>query len=147
LAAVLLCAAGCTTQDNATTNDDLGAGGGGGGGGGGAAGDMTMLVNGCPPWPNPLANPDGGDGSDTWASFAKPFFASYCTRCHSSTLTGPARNNAPDGYDWDVEATVIKYAPLIRDAVGVSNFMPPDMPQPSCDDRRRLVRWIDAGTP
>jgi cytochrome c5 len=112
-----------------------------------AAADLTMLVNGCPTYPGPLATPDGGADGDTWTSFAQGFFAGTCNRCHASTLSGAARNGAPDGYDWDDPAAVRMYAALVRDAVGVSNFMPPSAPQPSCDDRRRLVRWIDAGTP
>jgi uncharacterized membrane protein len=112
-----------------------------------APGDMTMLVNGCPSWPAALATPDGGAGGDTWATFAQGFFASYCTRCHSSTLTGGARNGAPDGYDWDVESAVRAHLDVIRSAVGVGNFMPPSAPLPACDERRRLVRWIDAAAP
>jgi cytochrome c5 len=128
--------AGCPTG-SPTNTSDLGV----------AGGDMTMLVNGCPPWTAPLTTPDGGAGGDTWTSFAQPFFASYCTRCHSSTLTGAARNGAPDGYNWDDEAAVRAHVDMIRTAVGVGNFMPPSDPRPACDDRRRIVRWIDASAP
>jgi cytochrome c5 len=128
--------AGCPTG-SPTNTSDLGV----------AGGDMTMLVNGCPPWTAPLTTPDGGAGGDTWTSFAQPFFASYCTRCHSSTLTGAARNGAPDGYNWDDEAAVRAHLDMIRTAVGVGNFMPPSDPRPPCDDRRRIVRWIDAAAP
>ena len=132
-----LAVAGCG-QPSATTSDaDLGV----------TVGDMTALVNGCPPWAAPLTTPDGGAGGDTWTSFAQPFFATYCTRCHSSTLAGNARNGAPDGYNWDDEATVRAHLDVIRSAVGVVNFMPPNDPQPPCDDRRRVVRWIDADAP
>lgn len=127
---------------------------GGGGSDGGAAdlatspgADMTVLVNGCPPLVQPQTTPDGGAGGDTWASFAQGFFASYCTRCHSSTLTGAARNGAPIGYDWDQQTAVDAHLSMIRDAVGVSNFMPPSAPTPSCAERQRLVRWIDAAAP
>jgi hypothetical protein len=131
-----LAAAGCGSGTPA--NDaDLGVSGG----------DMTMLVNGCPSWTAPLTTPDGGAGGDTWAGFAQPFFASYCTRCHSSTLTGAARNGAPDGYNWDDEAAVRAHLDMIRTAVGVGNFMPPSPPTPMCDERRRIVRWIDADAP
>ena len=131
-------AAGCGGQGPATTNDmDLGV----------AGGDMTTLVNGCPPLTAPLTTPDGGAGGDTWASFAQGFFASYCTRCHSSTLTGVARNGAPDGYDWDVESAVRARLDVIRSAVGVGNFMPPSAPTPTCVERQRIVRWIDAAAP
>ena len=132
-------AAGCGGQGPTTTNDmDLGVAGGG---------DMTLLVNGCPPLTAPLTTPDGGAGGDTWASFAQGFFASYCTRCHSSTLTGVARNGAPDGYDGDDEATVRLHLDVIRSAVGVGNFLPPTAPTPTCAERQRIVRWIDAAAP
>ncbi len=136
LAAALL-AAGCGDDTTQASNMDLGAGGG----------DMTMLVNGCPPWIAPLATPDGGAGGDTWASFAQGFFASYGTRCHSTTLSGVARNGAPDGYNWDDETAVDAHLDAIRSAVGVVNFMPPSAPLPTCDERRRMVRWIDAAAP
>ncbi len=125
-----------------------GNGNGGGGGGdmatGGSAGDMTTLVNGCPPVTQPV---DGGAGGDTWASFAQGFFASYCTRCHATAKVGSARNGAPDGYNWDDRAAVNMHLAMIRDATGVSNFMPPGPPTPSCTERYRLVRWIDSGAP
>ncbi len=131
-----------------------GCGSGSNGGDGGAdlamppgGADMTLLVNGCPPLTAPLATADGGAGGDSWATYASGFFASYCTRCHSSALTGAARNGAPDGYDWDDQATVRAHLAMIRDSVGVSNFMPLSAPNPSCDERRRIVRWIDADAP
>lgn len=136
LVAALL-AAGCGDDTTQASTMDLGA----------PAGDMTVLVNGCPPWTAPLATPDGGAGGDTWASFAQSFFAGYCTRCHSSALSGDARNGAPDGYDWDDEAAVRAHLDVIRSAVGVGNFMPPSAPLPACDERRRIVRWIDAAAP
>jgi hypothetical protein len=133
LVAVAL-AAGCTQQRPASTSSvDLAD-----------PGDMTLLVNGCPPLTAPVATPGDG-GRDGWASYAQGFFASYCTRCHSSTLVGDARNGAPDGYNWDDQASVRAHLDLIRSAVGVANFMPPSDPRPACDERRRIVAWIDAG--
>lgn len=122
------------------------------GGGAGSAdmtspGDMTVLVNGCPPLSDPQARPGDPIGGDTWASYAQGSFAMWCTRCHSSTLTGAARNGAPDGYNWDDPNAVRLRAATIRTAVGVGNFMPPNDPKPPCAERRRLVRWIDAATP
>lgn len=122
-----------------------------GSGGGGTpdmtTADMTLLVNGCPPLTTPQAQPGDPIGGDTWATFAQGFFASWCTRCHSSTLSGNARNGAPDGYNWDDMSAVIAHAGMIRAAVGVGNFMPPSPPTPPCEMRQRIVRWIDAGKP
>jgi len=137
LIVALAAAAGCGAPSATTSDADFGVNGG----------DMTMLVNGCPPWMAPLTTPDGGAGGDTWANYAQPFFAMYCTRCHASTLSGAARNGALDGYNWDDETSVRAHLDAIRSAVGVGNFMPPSDPRPPCDDRRRLVRWIDAAAP
>jgi hypothetical protein len=140
-AALLLGACGNDggNSDGGTSSDMAVSSGGGG--------DMTTLVNGCPPLLNPQANPDGGAGGDTWTSFAQGFFATYCTRCHSSALSGTARNGAPVGYNWDDEAAVRMHLADIRDAVGVGNFMPPTPPTPGCAERQRIVRWIDAAAP
>jgi hypothetical protein len=128
------------------------AGCGDGNGGGGAdmavsGGDMTLLEHGCVPLTAPVTTPDGGAGGDTWTNYAQGFFAMYCTRCHATTVTGAARNGAPDGYDWDDETSVRAHLDKIRNAVGVGNFMPFNPPDPSCAERRRIVRWIDADAP
>ncbi|HEY8432919.1 MAG TPA: hypothetical protein VIL20_31320 [Sandaracinaceae bacterium] len=103
---------------------------------------------GCPILRDPVAQPGDDIGGDDWESFARGFFATYCTRCHSSTLTTPAeRGGAPEGLNWDDEAAVRANLQRIRNAVGVQNFMPPSDPLPSCEERRRLVRWIDADAP
>ena len=132
-----LALAGCGDNQGPTGSADMAV----------AGGDMTLLANGCPPLTAPVTTPDGGAGGDTWANYAQGFFAMYCTRCHSSTLSGDARNGAPVGYDWDVESAVRARLDFIRTAVGVGNFMPPSDPKPSCDERRRIVRWIDAAAP
>ena len=133
--ALALALGGC--GDTTTTNDDMTV----------AGPDMAGLVNGCPPLNAPVTTPDGGAGGDTWANFAQGFFAMYCTRCHSSTLSGAARNGAPDGYNWDDATSVRAPLDLIRRAVGVTNFMPFNPPDPPCEERKRIVRWIDAETP
>jgi hypothetical protein len=103
---------------------------------------------GCPTYPRPTAQPGDAIGGDDYVSFARPLFETYCTRCHSSGLTTSAeRSLAPAGLDWDVEATVRANLARIRRAIGEENFMPPSDPTPSCAERLRLVRWIDAGAP
>lgn len=105
------------------------------------------IVDGCEVLRDPQAEPGDPIDGDTWETFAADFFAAYCTRCHASTLDGPDRNGAPVGYDWDVEATVREHLPEIRNVVGVTMYMPLSPPDPTCDERRRLVRWIDADAP
>ena len=110
---------------------------------------MTADAGGdCPPFEMPLAMPGDPIDGDDWDSFAQPLFESYCTRCHHSSLApGEMRQFATPGIDFDDRSSVRANAPLVRNAVGVFPFMPPDDPLPSCDERRRLVRWIDADLP
>lgn len=107
------------------------------------------VANGCPVLADPVARRGDDIGGDTYQTFARPFFATWCLRCHSSTLTtAAARSGAPDGFNWDVEASVRANLDRIRQQVGVYNTMPLlDERQPSCEERRRLIRWIDAGAP
>lgn len=108
-------------------------------------------VRGCPTLTYCLAPPSSGL---TWDNFAREFFATYCTRCHSVTRSGAARGtplaggNAPDCRNWDDRASVDAYLPLIRRYVGESMYMPYDeywtVP---CERRRELVTWIDEGAP
>jgi len=120
-------------------------------GGGGDAADAgppdARIVNGCPALEEPQASPGDPIDGDTWTTFAMELFATHCTRCHASTLGAGERTGAPLGYDWDVEASVREHLADIRNAVGVANFMPLLPPDPTCDERQRLVRWIDAGAP
>ena len=161
----LLLLAGCGGSSGGSTDKDSGAGGGGGvaaggggsaggggtaGGGGGASGtgDMTMvLANGCAALTSPVAAPGDDIGGDTWATYAQGFFAQWCTRCHSSTLTGNARNGAPDGYNWDQQASVKSHGTMIRAEVGANDEMPLNAPFPTCADRLRISKWLDAGQP
>ena len=108
-------------------------------------------ANGCPSLVEPVARRGDDIGGDTFQSFARPFFAQWCLRCHSSARTTPAaRNGAPEGFNWDVESSVRANLDRIRLQVGVYNTMPlldGIDPLPTCDERRRLIRWIDAGAP
>ena len=118
-------------------------------GGGSADGGVEPdgLVNGCPAWLDPLAEP-GEAIDDDYASFAAPFFTSYCIACHSTANTGDARMGAPPGRNWDDESSVRMYLMEMRFWVGEINVMPlGEGPKPTCDERRRLVRWIDAAAP
>jgi hypothetical protein len=111
------------------------------------SGPDAQLVNGCPSLTAPQASPGDPIDGDNLAGFALPLFEQFCTRCHASTLSGDDRNGAPVGFDWDVEASIRAELPRIRNAVGVFNFMPLNPPLLSCEQRQRLVRWIDAGAP
>ncbi|MEZ4339646.1 MAG: hypothetical protein R3B82_23730 [Sandaracinaceae bacterium] len=105
------------------------------------------IRHGCLALHDPVAMSGEPIEGDTYTTFASPFLETYCTRCHSTSLTGDARNGAPDGFDWDDEASVREHLGEIRRAVGVQNYMPPEDPTPSCEERHRIVRWIDADAP
>lgn len=116
-------------------------------------------------YPCKLALAGDDAGGDTYANFASGFFETYCTRCHATErtqncfLTGSAtcRFGAPRGYDWDDPTAIRRHLRHIRGVMaGTSELtMPPDLPaiadptkpEPPCDLRFRLVRWIDAGAP
>lgn len=59
-----------------------------------------LLLGGCPSGlPDSLG--DCADGTElTWAD-AGPVFAEHCADCHSSTLSGDARQGATEGVDFD----------------------------------------------
>ena len=130
-------AAGC--GDDASSADAAAADG--------ATADAEWF-HGCPSLVDPLAQPGDPIDGDTFETFAMEFFATWCTRCHSAALTTPQeRNGAPPNYNWDVEASVREHLAEIRYAVGVINFMPINPPDPTCEERARIVRWIDADAP
>ncbi len=98
--------------------------------------------NTCPP----------GGTTLTAQNFAQPFFQSYCTRCHSSTLSGPQRNGAPPDANFDtlegIRAELEEINELAgADSAGVNTVMPPSDPKPTDDERRQLNEWIICGAP
>jgi hypothetical protein len=110
--------------------------------------DPDALFGGCPRLLGPIAAPGDPIDGDDYDSFAAPFFQMWCTRCHSTTRVTPEdRMNAPPGRNWDDEESIRAHLSLIRFWVGEINAMPINDPKPTCEERRRLVRWIDAGAP
>lgn len=112
-----------------------------------------LLVVGCDgddATPSGAVCPD--DSTLTWDSFAKSFMTSYCTRCHSTTLTGSARQGAPNDHNFDSVA-------LVRDEIehtdeqaaagpdAVNTGMPIGGPTPTEDERRKLGEWLACGAP
>jgi uncharacterized membrane protein len=83
----------------------------------------------------------------TYDNFGRTFFASYCTRCHSSEKVAADRDGAPTGYDWDVYESIAQHGDLI-DAMAaggprqINRTMPPGEPRPSDAERRELGRWL-----
>lgn len=101
----------------------------------------------CPSWTTPQAQRGDSIGGDRWGTFAAAFFTMHCTRCHDAALTTlEARRSAPLSVNLDDEEGVRRSLTRVRYTVGVSHTMPYGAPL-TCDERLRLVRWIDAAAP
>ena len=88
----------------------------------------------------------------TYASFGQVFMESYCTRCHSSTLSGADRNGATAFHDFDTRLGVLQVADHVDQAAGsgpnaTNDQMPPDGAMPSLAEREMLAEWIACGAP
>lgn len=89
---------------------------------------------------------DAGPLADTWHSFAADFMSTYCVSCHDDAATDyrllehVSRDAAP--IRCGVSATALE---------GCGSWPPPRQfpvgsgPQPTDEERDRLVRWIDDG--
>ncbi|MGC4089329.1 MAG: hypothetical protein QM756_15870 [Polyangiaceae bacterium] len=87
------------------------------------------------------------DSTLTYENFGQKFMSDYCTRCHSSTLSGADRHDAPDGHDFDTLAGILRVAEHVDEhaAAGpaaVNTLMPPDAPRPTEAERRQLGEWL-----
>ena len=87
----------------------------------------------------------------TYDNFGRNFVSTYCTRCHSSLLSGAARQGAPGDHNFDSFAGIFTMANHIdaEAAAGpnaVNNAMPPSDPKPSDDERRKLGEWLACET-
>ncbi|WP_394831487.1 hypothetical protein LVJ94_33745 [Pendulispora rubella] len=83
----------------------------------------------------------------TYENFGRTFMESYCTRCHSSTLSGSARNGAPAFHDFDSLTGILDVGNHVDQfaAFGPSSkneTMPPSGPRPSADERTKLGEWL-----
>jgi cytochrome c5 len=114
--------------------------------GGGCSGDETEVFG-------PPTQATCVSGSTlTYANFGQPFMTSYCTRCHSSALTGAARNGATRFHDYDVLSGIKSVSDHIDQTAasgpGATNTsMPPSGPFPTEEERKKLGEWIACGAP
>ena len=110
--------------------------------------------------PAPLAPPAGGgpsgatcpaDSTLTYKNFAADFFATYCTRCHDSSLSGTARNGAPPDRNYDTLSGLVETGPTLIDHAAAASpthtntFMPPSDPRPTQAEREQLGEWLACG--
>lgn len=81
----------------------------------------------------------------TYENFGKAYFEQHCLECHSSSVTGTARNGAPPTVDFD-------QLQQIRIRLQAIDFRRHDMPpadrsRPSIDDQQKLSEWLACGAP
>lgn len=72
---------------------------------------------------------------------------SKCTNCHSSTLTGAARNAAPVGTDYDTYALAKPNAQKIHDRVSDGTMPQPGYPGFAGTEKEDMLKWASCGAP
>jgi hypothetical protein len=116
-------------------------------GGGGCGGDDDDEIFGPP---TQSVCPSGS--TLTYENFGKPFMEQYCTRCHSSQLSGAERNGATKYHDFDSVAGVRPVADHIDQTAAFgpaanNMVMPPNGPFPTAEERTKLGEWLQCGAP
>jgi cytochrome c5 len=99
--------------------------------------------------------PDSGatcpdDSTLTYDNFGKAFMTNYCSRCHSSKVTGAARNMAPADHNFDTLAEIDLLAKHIDEYAAsgpdhTNTKMPPSGTKPSLEERQKLGEWLVCG--
>jgi len=85
-------------------------------------------------------------------AFARAFFDRYCTRCHSESVRGAARNGAPPERNFD-DFAAIRSAAVLIDGVAAAGpraantTMPPSGSVPSLAERKQLGAWLACEAP
>jgi uncharacterized membrane protein len=92
------------------------------------------------------------DSSLTYESFGSAFMETYCLGCHSKTVTGADRKDAPADHNFDTVNEVRGFAEHIDEHAGAgpdatNTLMPPDDPSPSLEQRMQLSTWLACGAP
>ena len=83
----------------------------------------------------------------TWENFGAGFTSTWCTPCHSSSLTGGDRNGAPAEVDLETADDVRQWSNRIRVlATGDEPMMPSDGAT-KAGDRALLLEYLDCGAP
>jgi hypothetical protein len=96
---------------------------------------------------------DSGDSRDPvdCSTGAIPTFSSLdfstCTGCHSSELSGSARDGAPSDINFDVYASAKTHASHAVSEIDEGAMPPSSLPKPSQAVVDAIARWAACGTP
>ena len=85
----------------------------------------------------------------TWKAVGYPFVQTWCVQCHSVTLEGDDRNDAPASVNFDTHELVAAQAGIIDLVLDRENpSMPPyGQPAPSAKEIETFLLWLDCGAP
>ncbi len=90
----------------------------------------------------------GGANCDNVKGYAELSSAfSRCTNCHSSQLTGAARNAAPVGTDYDTYDLAKPNAQKIYDRVADGTMPQAGYPPFQGTEKDDMLAWADCGAP
>lgn len=97
---------------------------------------------------------EGGEGPNVdCATATVPKFADMsaawgkCTTCHSSTLTGTARNAAPEGIDFDKFETARTWADTAMSEVYEGAMPIAGYPELTDAEKTQIYNWASCETP
>lgn len=83
----------------------------------------------------------------TYGNFGAPFFAEFCTGCHSSQIPADMRQDAPAGVDFETLDGIRSHAALIYVIAADGNAIMPPVGGPAEEARVLLGEWLACGAP
>jgi hypothetical protein len=85
----------------------------------------------------------------TWKSVGSPFVQAWCVECHSVSVKGDDRNDAPVSVNFDTRDLVAAQAELLHFVLdGDGPMMPPEgEPAPSAEEIETFLSWLDCDAP
>jgi hypothetical protein len=116
---------------------------------GGSAADTDGEGDGAPSEPGgaPAGRECPPDSFLRYDNFGAPFFAEYCTGCHSSQLPDDMRQDAPPGVDFETLDGIRARADAIYLRAADANTTMPPVGGPSDETRALLGEWLACDTP
>lgn len=88
----------------------------------------------------------------TYETFGEKFMSDFCTRCHSSEVSGDLRLDAPEDTNFDTLNGIKQHlahidANAAAGPLATNEIMPDADPRPTLEQRTQLGQWIACGAP